>query len=145
MTLREIVASFLNVADKTITQALKDGPLIEVQHGNETKKTKTSRLTRELLETARDMHVSGLLTEAARDKITMRHVGVAPAATVITGKEIRALREKCHVSQAVFANYLNLTADYVSKLERGEKRPNGPALVLVLLDVIRRKGIEVIL
>jgi putative transcriptional regulator len=74
----------------------------------------------------------------------MRHVGVAPAAKVtLTGGEIKALREKCHVSQAVFANYLNLTADYVSKLERGEKRPTGPALVL--LDVIRRKGIEAIL
>jgi putative transcriptional regulator len=111
-----------------------------------TKKTKakTSRLTEELLETARDMHKSRLLTKAAHDKITMRHAGMPPTVTVtFTGKEIKALREKCHVSQAVFANYLNLTADYVSKLERGEKRPNGPALVL--LDVIRRKGIEVIL
>ena len=109
-----------------------------------TKKTKakTSRLTRELLETARDMQSSGLLTKAAHDKITMRHVGIAPAAS-ITGKEIKALREKCHVSQAVFAAYLNLSADYVSKLERGAQRPNGPALVL--LDVIRRKGIEAIL
>jgi putative transcriptional regulator len=108
------------------------------------KKTKTSRLTEELLETTRDMHRSGLLTKAAHDKITMRHVGVAPAVTdILTGKEIKALREKCHVSQAVFATYLNLTADYVSKLERGEKRPKGPALVL--LDVIRRKGIEAIL
>jgi putative transcriptional regulator len=111
-----------------------------------TKKTKakTSRLTRELLETARDMQSSGLLTKAARDKITMRHVGITPAVSItLTGKEIKALREKCHVSQAVFAAYLNLSADYVSKLERGAQRPNGPALVL--LDVIRRKGIEAIL
>jgi hypothetical protein len=40
MTLREIVASFLNADDKTIAQALKDGTLIEVQHGNEDKKDK---------------------------------------------------------------------------------------------------------
>jgi putative transcriptional regulator len=107
-------------------------------------KARSRRLTEELLETARDMHASGLLTKAAHHKITMRHVGVAPAVMVtLTGEEIKALREKCHVSQAVFANYLNLTADYVSKLERGEKRPTGPALVL--LDVIRRKGIEAIL
>ncbi|MEO6840296.1 MAG: helix-turn-helix domain-containing protein [Bradyrhizobium sp.] len=111
-----------------------------------TKKTKdkTRRLTKELLETARDMRKSSLLTKAAHDKITMRHVGMALAITVtLTGKEIKALREKCHVSQAVFATYLNLTADYVSKLERGEKRPSGPALIL--LDLIRRKGIEAIL
>jgi len=107
-------------------------------------KAKTSRLTRELLETAHDMRKSGLLTRAAHEKITMRHGGVAPiVAASLTGEEIKALREKCHVSQAVFATYLNLTADYVSKLERGEKRPSGPALVL--LDVIRRKGIEAIL
>jgi putative transcriptional regulator len=105
---------------------------------------KTSRLAKELLETARDMHKSGILTKAAHEKITMRHSDVPPVVAIsLTGKEIRALREKCHVSQAVFATYLNLTADYVSKLERGEKRPSGPALVL--LDVIRRKGIEAIL
>jgi hypothetical protein len=40
MTLREIVASFLNTDDKTIAQALKDGTLIEVQHGNENQKDK---------------------------------------------------------------------------------------------------------
>jgi len=47
------------------------------------------------------------------------------------------------MSQAVFARYLRLTTDHVSKLEREEKRPTGPALVL--LNLIRRKGIEAIL
>jgi putative transcriptional regulator len=47
------------------------------------------------------------------------------------------------LSQAVFARYLKLTVGYVSQLERGTKRPTGPALVL--LNMIRRKGIEVIL
>jgi putative transcriptional regulator len=67
----------------------------------------------------------------------------ASTAVVLSGKEIRALREKAHLSQAVFAHYLNLTVGYVSQLERGAKRPTGPALVL--LNVIRRKGIEAIL
>jgi hypothetical protein len=35
MTLREIVASFLNADDKAIAQALKDGTLIEVPNGNQ--------------------------------------------------------------------------------------------------------------
>jgi putative transcriptional regulator len=45
-----------------------------------TKKTKamTSRSTNELLETARDMRASGLLTEAAHIRIMMRQVGIAP-------------------------------------------------------------------
>lgn len=43
----------------------------------------------------------------------------------ITGEEIRALREKAHLSQAVFARDLNRTVGYVSQLERGAKRPTG--------------------
>ncbi len=61
----------------------------------------------------------------------------------MTGEEIRSLRERAHISQAVFARYLNLTVGYVSQLEHGAKRPTGPALVL--LNVIRSKGIEAIL
>jgi putative transcriptional regulator len=104
-----------------------------------------SRLTRELLETAGDMRASGIMTKAAHEKITLRHMGkAAPAAAVtLTGQEIKALREAANLSQAVFARYLHLTTGYVSQLERGAKRPTGPALVL--LDVIRRKGIEAIL
>jgi len=50
-------------------------------------KAKASRLTEELLETASDMHASGLLTNAAHDKITMRHAGAVPAvAATLTGK-----------------------------------------------------------
>ena len=110
------------------------------------KKTKTNRrLTEELLETAQDMRASGLISKAAHEKITMRHLGDGPTAAtaVLSGREIRALREKANLSQAVFAHYLKLTVGYVSQLERGAKRPTGPALVL--LDVIRRKGIEAIL
>jgi putative transcriptional regulator len=110
------------------------------------KKTKPNRrLTEELLETAQDMRSSGLISKAAHEKITMRHLNDMPTAspTVLSGKEIRALREKANLSQAVFARYLKLTVGYVSQLERGAKRPTGPALVL--LDVIKRKGIEAIL
>jgi hypothetical protein len=39
--------------------------------------------------------------------------------------------------------FLNLTTGYVSQLERGAKRATGPTLVL--LNLIRRKGIEAIL
>jgi len=49
------------------------------------KKEKVSRLTKELLETARDMRNSGLMTKANHDKITMRHLadsGVAKAVGV---------------------------------------------------------------
>lgn len=109
------------------------------------KDKKPSRLASAMLETAKDMRSAGLLDEAAYEKITMRHLGVNERAEVepLTGEDIRAMREQAHMSQAVFAHYLNLTVGYVSQLERGVKRPTGPALVL--LDVIHRKGIEAIL
>jgi putative transcriptional regulator len=111
------------------------------------KKTRANdRLTEELLETAQDMRTSGLMSKAVHEKITIRHLGETVSfskAVVPSGKEIRAMRERAHLSQAVFAHYLKLTVGYVSQLERGAKRPTGPALVL--LDVIRRKGIEAIL
>jgi putative transcriptional regulator len=91
-------------------------------------------------------HASGIMNDAAYEKITLRHlkrVETAPAAAPLTGDDIRAIREHARMSQAVFAQYLNLTVGYVSQLERGAKRPTGAALVL--LNVIRRKGIEAIL
>jgi hypothetical protein len=44
------------------------------------------------------------------------------------------------MSDAAFARYLNLTAGFVSQLERGTKQPKGPALAL--LNVIRRKVLK---
>jgi putative transcriptional regulator len=102
-------------------------------------------LNEAILEMATDQHRLGVMEDVAYEKITLRHLGEKPARTVepITGDEIRALREQAHLSQAVFARYLNLTVGYVSQLERGVKQPTGPALAL--LNVIRRKGIEVVL
>src|SRR5471030_1765368 len=109
------------------------------------KRTKPGRLATALLETADDMRRVGVMETPAHEKITLRHLGSKADAMPdpITADEIRSLRESAYVSQAVFARYLNLTVGYVSQLERGTKRPTGPALVL--LNVIRRNGIEVIL
>jgi len=108
-------------------------------------KKQPSRLTKALLETTDDMRRVGVLDNAAHEKITLRHLGRQdePNVEPMTGEDIRRLREQSRLSQAVFARYLKLTVGYVSQLERGAKRPTGPALVL--LNVIRRKGIEGIL
>lgn len=110
-----------------------------------TRDKKPGRLAQAMLETAKDMKDVGLLDETAYAKITLRHLGVMGKADVepLTGDQIRAMREQAHMSQAVFAHYLNVTVGYVSQLERGAKRPTGAALVL--LNVIRRKGISAIL
>ena len=110
-----------------------------------TKKKFDDRFTREMTEAAEGMRAAGAMDEAEY-KLTIRDLKrTAPEETVfpLTGSEIKKLRERACLSQAIFARYLHLTADHVSKLERGVKSPAGPALVL--LNVIRRKGIEAIL
>ena len=106
---------------------------------------KLSRLSEALLEMAGDQYRSGLMDKAAFDKITVRLLGTQALPTVkpISSREIRRIREKANLSQAVFARSLNLSVGYISQLERGTKEPKGPALAL--LNVIRRKGFEVIL
>jgi putative transcriptional regulator len=47
-----------------------------------------------------------------------------------------------HISQPVFARYLNVSKNLVSDWERGVKKPGGPALRL--LTVIQKKGLEAI-
>ena len=109
------------------------------------KNSRPSRLAKAMLETAKDMKQAGIMDEATYAKITMRHLGAKETAELppLSGKDIRAIREHAHMGQAVFAHHLNVTVGYVSQLERGAKHPTGPALVL--LNVIRRKGIEAIL
>lgn len=104
-----------------------------------------SNLTAALLETAEDLHGADLLSDDTFEKITLRHLGpeAPPTAVPLSAEEIRSVREKAHLSQATLARYLNLTTGYISQLERGTKQAKGP--VLAMLNVIRRKGLEVIL
>jgi putative transcriptional regulator len=110
-----------------------------------TKKKALSRMNAAILETARDLHGGGILRDEAFKKITMRLVDKdsLPDLSPLSGADIREMRERAGLSQAVFAKHLNLTTGYVSQLERGARRPNGAAAKL--LDVIRRKGIDAIL
>ncbi len=86
-----------------------------------------------------DLHSAGVV-----DKQTMRRFDdlcLSPIAS-LSPEEIRALREREHVSQAVFAKYLNVTVSLVSQWERGERRPAGPSLKL--LNLVKRSGLTLI-
>lgn len=106
---------------------------------------KNSPVVEAILETAEDMHRHGLLNDAEYRQITIRHLGEKPlpASKPISAREIRRVRQHANMSQAAFARHLNLTPGYISQLERGTKQPKGA--VVVLLNVIRRKGIEAVL
>src|ERR1035437_2358015 len=70
---------------------------------------KNSSIVECLLETADDMYRTGIMDKATHDQITLRHLGPQALRTAepISGEEIRTLRERAHLSQAVFARYLN--------------------------------------
>jgi putative transcriptional regulator len=80
----------------------------------------------------------------AVDKRTMREFDAACLTPVraLAPEEIRAIREREHLSQPVFARYLNVSKNLVSDWERGVKKPGGPALRL--LTIVRDKGIGAI-
>lgn len=80
----------------------------------------------------------------AIDKRTMRRFDGACLTPIreLKPEEIKAIREREHVSQTVLANYLNVTTSLVSKWERGEKKPSGASLKL--LSLVKRKGLAAV-
>jgi putative transcriptional regulator len=90
-------------------------------------------------ETASDLHDAGVV-----DKRTLRGFDELCLTSVrpMSAADIRALRARERVSQAVFARYLNVTAGLISQWERGEKRPAGASLKL--LNLVDRRGLAAI-
>ena len=90
-------------------------------------------------ETASGLHESGVM-----DKVTMREFDrlCLPPVEPLQPDEIRHIRERFHVSQAVFAAMLNTSLSTVQKWEIGQKRPTGAALKL--LHLVQAKGLEII-
>ena len=78
------------------------------------------------------------------DKKTMRDIDAFCLTKVaaITPDEIKELRIKEDVSQAVLAHHLNVGTKLVSDWECGVKRPSGPSLKLLTLALT--KGLNAI-
>jgi len=78
------------------------------------------------------------------DKATMRHFDESCLVVLseIKPAEIKQLREKNHVSQPVFARYLNTSESTVEKWETGAKKPSGMALKL--LTVVQKHGLQIL-
>ena len=81
----------------------------------------------------------------AIDKETMRSFDTSCITKVddMLPEEIKALREREHLSQPIFALYLNVSKGLISSWERGTKKPSGAALKL--LSIVQNKGIEAII
>jgi putative transcriptional regulator len=103
------------------------------------RKKRESRILGSVHRTAAGLHRAGVIGKA-----TLREFDalcLTPVAAM-TPVEIKALREREQVSQPVFASFLNVRKDAVSKWERGEKKPDGPSLKL--LNLVKAKGLQAI-
>ena len=89
--------------------------------------------------TADGLHKSG-----AMDKETLREFDALCLAPVkpLSAAQIKQLRKKYRVSQAVLAAYINTSTSTVQKWEQGQKKPNGTAMKL--LNIIVNKGLEAV-
>jgi putative transcriptional regulator len=88
--------------------------------------------------------VTGMYEAGTVNKETMRTFDTDCLAVPheLTPGEIKALRENNHVSQPVFARYLNTSESTVQKWETGAKRPSGPALKL--LSIVQKHGLQML-
>jgi putative transcriptional regulator len=101
---------------------------------------KRSRIITEMHEMATCLYRSGSI-----DKQTMRELDVLalPRVRDLTPRQIRILRGRTKLSQAVFAAFLNTSVSTVQKWEIGDKKPSGPSLKL--LNLIDQKGIDALI
>jgi putative transcriptional regulator len=85
-----------------------------------------------------------LLKVGGIDKATMRQFDATCLTTppLLAPEQIKQLREREHVSQPVFALYLNTSESTIQKWETGNKQPSGMALKL--LAVVQKHGLQVL-
>lgn len=100
-------------------------------------KAEKSRILEAVHETARDLHGLGFI-----DKRTMHRYDALCLEPIhpYRAEDIRLLRERYRLSQAVLATVLNISLSTVQKWEIGEKHPGGPSLKL--LNLLDRKGLK---
>lgn len=99
-----------------------------------------SRLLDAVHETANDMHQLGFI-----DKRRMQRYDALCLEPIrnYDGDQVKRLRERLQVSQAVLASLINVSDSTVRKWEAGNKKPAGASQKL--LDLLDRKGLEVML
>lgn len=103
-------------------------------------KTERSRILEEVHETARGLHTLGFIDKRALRRYDALCLEPVPA---YRPEDIRSLRERYRLSQAVLASILNTSLSTVQKWEIGEKHPGGPSLKL--LSLLDRKGLETLI
>lgn len=103
-------------------------------------KKRNSRILDTVHETALELHDLGFIDKRAMRRYEALCLEPVPD---YTAEEIRALRTRFRISQAVLASVLNTSLSTVQKWEIGDKHPGGPSLKL--LNILDRKGLETLI
>ena len=90
--------------------------------------------------TIKDLNKSGLV-----DDITMKNIEklCLPEVREYSPEQIVSIRKKLKLSQSALASVFNISPSTVQKWEGGSKKPTGASRKL--LDVVDRKGIEILI
>ena len=75
------------------------------------------------------------------DKKRIEKLNILKEAPNYSANDIKLLRKKYHLSQAVLAAVINTSISTVQKWEIGRKNPSGPSLKL--LNILEIKGLAV--
>lgn len=80
------------------------------------------------------------LQEERQGKITLKsHVAAMNPAPVVTAEEVINLRQRLHLSRAVFARYLRTNERTLENWEQGRAKPNAQAALLIRISSVRLK------
>ena len=96
-----------------------------------------SRIFEAVYTTASDLHAGGFIDKRRMSEYSNLCLQAVPE---YSSENIRALRERYNISQAVLAEVLNTSLSTVRQWEIGRKHPSGPSLKL--LNLLDRKGLE---
>ncbi|MFV0263361.1 MAG: helix-turn-helix domain-containing protein [Kluyvera sp.] len=99
-----------------------------------------------MLDDAKELNALGLMPESDVAEISKllkaRELKTRIAAVkMMSGEEIKAVRVRFGMSQSILAHTLGMSKESVSKWERNEIKPSGPALRI--LNTLAAKGPEV--
>jgi putative transcriptional regulator len=140
----------LAISDESLAMAFETRELREIVKGNKLVEKIQSESNVDAVnggDTLLTVHriASGLFRSGTFDKATMRKFDELCLTPIeqMNAEDIKGLREKSGVSQAVFARILNVTTSTVGQWERGDKKPTGSALKL--LSLMRSRGVGAVL
>lgn len=87
---------------------------------------------------------SGLHRAGVIDQKTMREFDESclTQVPVYAARDVKRIRAKVKVSQAVLAAYMNTSVSAIQKWEAGGKAPSGPAAKL--LNIVEKHGLEML-